>query len=387
MVLKGDQQRVKTLLAETITLLCKSGLRFSSELRVEALIGITIDQNEVFLVSLNETMHPGSTRISGAAAAKSQLQKVKSLVQKVSTDGQATSLNDVDENEPEDSTEQSGTGVHSSVKQNTRHRHTAKDSSGPCVNDSGSDLTASAGSVKANKLSSKKRRRPSQTLDACQLSGSDGDVARNLLPVKHEEFDAEVMESCDESTFLAELHDNDSAASPQFAVLADDSFQKQVDADDAGETTGTLIMTVDGSATAVFASSRQRTSGNASRGGSQQRVVTASRTTAISLDSRDNQPTRSKNVECPDCGKVLNTPGSLRVHQTTVHRRSYQLVCALCGKGFRSEYFLRGHMASRHNMRKEFLCQICSKEFSYKHTLKEHMLNLHPTEAADAFPF
>lgn len=56
MVLKADQMRVKALLTETITLLCKNGLNYQSEFAIEALIGITLDQDDVFLVSIKETI-------------------------------------------------------------------------------------------------------------------------------------------------------------------------------------------------------------------------------------------------------------------------------------------------------------------------------------------
>lgn len=58
MVLKPDQQRIHSLLSETILLLCKSGLHFDTEFSVEALIGITVDRGDVFLVSIRETVAP-----------------------------------------------------------------------------------------------------------------------------------------------------------------------------------------------------------------------------------------------------------------------------------------------------------------------------------------
>ena len=57
MVIKADQERVKSLLKDTITLLCKNGLHYKSEFAIEALIGITLDKNEVFLVNINETIY------------------------------------------------------------------------------------------------------------------------------------------------------------------------------------------------------------------------------------------------------------------------------------------------------------------------------------------
>ena len=56
MVLKADRERVKALLTETITLLCKNGLNYHSEFAIEALIGITLDRDDVFLVSIKETI-------------------------------------------------------------------------------------------------------------------------------------------------------------------------------------------------------------------------------------------------------------------------------------------------------------------------------------------
>lgn len=56
MVLKADQVRVKALLAETITLLCKNGLHFKAKFSIQALIGITLDEEDVFLVNINETI-------------------------------------------------------------------------------------------------------------------------------------------------------------------------------------------------------------------------------------------------------------------------------------------------------------------------------------------
>ncbi|KAK2162103.1 hypothetical protein LSH36_104g05061 [Paralvinella palmiformis] len=58
MVAKTEQERIKALLRETITLLCRNGLTFKSQFSVEALIGITLDEDDVFLVSINESIKP-----------------------------------------------------------------------------------------------------------------------------------------------------------------------------------------------------------------------------------------------------------------------------------------------------------------------------------------
>ena len=54
MVLQADKERMRTLLREAIPMMCKSGLQFESNFEVEALVGITLDQ-DVFLISIKES--------------------------------------------------------------------------------------------------------------------------------------------------------------------------------------------------------------------------------------------------------------------------------------------------------------------------------------------
>lgn len=56
MVLKPEQERVRTLLVDTITLLCRNGLTYKTEFNINALIGITLDKDDVFLVDIRETI-------------------------------------------------------------------------------------------------------------------------------------------------------------------------------------------------------------------------------------------------------------------------------------------------------------------------------------------
>lgn len=64
MVRKQDQEHIKALLTEAITVLCTNGLGFESQLNIEALIGITLDKDEVFLVKIDETVNARNTRDS-----------------------------------------------------------------------------------------------------------------------------------------------------------------------------------------------------------------------------------------------------------------------------------------------------------------------------------
>jgi len=52
---------MQTVLKDTIVLLCQNGLQFQSEFKLEALVAITVDESEVLLVSIKETVHAKST--------------------------------------------------------------------------------------------------------------------------------------------------------------------------------------------------------------------------------------------------------------------------------------------------------------------------------------
>ena len=49
-----ERDRLRELLTDTITLLCKNGLQYKNVLSVEALIGVTLDSQDVFLVNIKE---------------------------------------------------------------------------------------------------------------------------------------------------------------------------------------------------------------------------------------------------------------------------------------------------------------------------------------------
>ena len=63
--MKPDQERVKNLLTDTISMLCRNGLAYNDELKIEGLLGITIDNNEAstalltafYILSHNMAMH------------------------------------------------------------------------------------------------------------------------------------------------------------------------------------------------------------------------------------------------------------------------------------------------------------------------------------------
>ena len=54
MTMREDQEKVKALLTEAISVLCKNGLSYREEFTIEGLLGITLDNEDVFLVNINE---------------------------------------------------------------------------------------------------------------------------------------------------------------------------------------------------------------------------------------------------------------------------------------------------------------------------------------------
>jgi hypothetical protein len=86
MSLSEDQLKVKALLAETVTLLCKNGLKYSSELRIEGLIGVTIDNDKILLINFNEGIISAKTR---APVTRGKAFPISSTVQPITEDSPA----------------------------------------------------------------------------------------------------------------------------------------------------------------------------------------------------------------------------------------------------------------------------------------------------------
>ena len=63
MDLKGDQEKVCSMLRDPVSLMCKSGLHYQLEISIEGLIGVTIDKKEVFLVSIKDLIQDGPLHV------------------------------------------------------------------------------------------------------------------------------------------------------------------------------------------------------------------------------------------------------------------------------------------------------------------------------------
>ena len=73
---KAEQQRMRSMLTEAVTLLCKTGLQFCSEFTVEGLLGITLDNDDIILVNINETIKTAELQ----ATSKNDLSETQPVI-------------------------------------------------------------------------------------------------------------------------------------------------------------------------------------------------------------------------------------------------------------------------------------------------------------------
>ena len=67
---KPEQERVQHLLQDTVTLLCKNSLQFAKEMKVQGLLGVTLDDEDVFVVHINELYGPGGIVLTPEVVTK-----------------------------------------------------------------------------------------------------------------------------------------------------------------------------------------------------------------------------------------------------------------------------------------------------------------------------
>lgn len=64
---RTEQEKVKQLLTEAITLLCRNSLQYEEEVVVQGLLGITLDRNNIFLGMCGNTVHHFQNRLNCSA--------------------------------------------------------------------------------------------------------------------------------------------------------------------------------------------------------------------------------------------------------------------------------------------------------------------------------
>ena len=68
--MKPEQEQVRNLLTDTVSLLCKNSLFYNDELRVEGVIGVTLDNSDVFIIHINEKF--GGSPVEGEGSSKKE---------------------------------------------------------------------------------------------------------------------------------------------------------------------------------------------------------------------------------------------------------------------------------------------------------------------------
>ena len=58
-----DREKVKAILIETVTALCKNSLKYQDELTVEGLLGVTLDSQEIFLVNIKKQIKRNTMKL------------------------------------------------------------------------------------------------------------------------------------------------------------------------------------------------------------------------------------------------------------------------------------------------------------------------------------
>ena len=68
---RKEEDKVRQALTGALTDLCKKSLKYSNKLCIEGLLGITLDETDVFLVKIDETIETQTLRTSRKSEVKS----------------------------------------------------------------------------------------------------------------------------------------------------------------------------------------------------------------------------------------------------------------------------------------------------------------------------
>ena len=194
--MKADQERVRNLLTDTVTLLCKNGLQYQTELRVQGVLGITLDNNDVFIVHINEKF---GGDIGGAISIRSdEGDAAKTLLGGVRVDTKTS--RDISENEtPVTVDPRTGAVVH------RRRRRSRESSTSPALPTNSSQQHTLQRPIK--RLLPSSREDSSSSVKHASFINSTGNHPAE--PVSEVIVDVKVkMEQYDDVIIIGQNHDN-----------------------------------------------------------------------------------------------------------------------------------------------------------------------------------
>ena len=122
-----NQQQLKALLTDTITMLCKNSVTFHQEISIEGLIGITLDQKDIVLVNIKEILP--SRDDSENAVRPNALVSIKSLKQKHEKKSVHKTLSAEQNDESSEDFSETGNNVHEERLNNKSRKISSTDSS------------------------------------------------------------------------------------------------------------------------------------------------------------------------------------------------------------------------------------------------------------------
>ena len=217
--MKADQERVRNLLTDTVTLLCKNGLQYKTELRVQGVLGITLDNNDVFIVHINEKF---GGDIGGAISIRNdEGDAAKTLLGGVRVD--TTKSRDIGESETPVSV-----NTKTAVVVHRRRRRSRESSTSPALPTNSSQQHTLQRPIK--RLLPSSREDSSSSVKHTSFLNSTGN--HPVEPVCEEIVDLKVkLEEDDDVIIIGQNHDNiashDISNPAEESAIMQDSYQNR----------------------------------------------------------------------------------------------------------------------------------------------------------------
>lgn len=428
-MLKADQLRVKALLAETITLLCKNGLHFKTKFSIEGLIGITLDDDDIFLVNINETIkaaesvqtdedsndateQPPRSAKRGRSGAEGAMNKVSlrhtespapptaksvdtssSIPPKLSSNCRTRSLRSSGRISPPSAdakpAELSKVSRAAKADPEIEAFDDYNDSVTATGNDSlpASDFGLSEGEFKT--ISSAPLNDVESYDDHKPLpAGADFAEPRSkrirLVPldtIGRSSMPVSTSGETDVQNF--NVQNEQTKSEPPDVIEIKEESLSDIDSQQANYSTYddyNMTAPYGGSHTEMMHGYVDSSMFQANSGFfvQQQREVSHNPDDPVEQPFSDwCDPEMMSALQCPKCEKAFSTESLLRKHMKRVHCHRFAYNCTLCRQGMHTKDDLRSHLVSKHNMKKNIRCPICTKEFGYRRALRRHVLSCH----------